>query len=37
MLIGFNFAYTADSYGVSFTYGALEDGADSTDDQHNHG
>ena len=23
---GFNFAYTADSYGVSFTYGALEDG-----------
>ena len=25
--IGFNVAYSADSYGVSFTYGAVEDGA----------
>ena len=25
--IGFNIAYSADSYGVSFTYGAVEDGA----------
>ena len=29
--IGFNVAYTADSYGVSFTYGALEDGAPVND------
>ena len=35
--IGFNVAYTADSYGVSFTYGAVEDGVDSTDGNHNQG
>ena len=29
---GINLAYTADSYGVSFTYGALEDGAGAPQD-----